>query len=80
MDKDRYSTKKRYFEEILDTFDLYNFTVKEDEPLEKEVAVDPEMLGKVFENLLEIEDRKSRELSTLPKLFITCVKKVLLVT
>jgi hypothetical protein len=33
---------------ILDIFDRYNFTVKEDEPLEKEVAVDPEMLGKVF--------------------------------
>jgi len=45
---------------ILDTFDLYNFTVREDEPLEKEVAVDPEMLGKVFENLLEVSDRKSK--------------------
>ncbi|MBU2564243.1 N-6 DNA methylase [Patescibacteria group bacterium] len=45
---------------ILDVFDRYNFTVKEDEPLEKEVAVDPEMLGKVFENLLEVKDRKSR--------------------
>lgn len=48
------------FAEILDTFDLYNFTVREDEPLEKEVAVDPEMLGKVFENLLEVTDRKSK--------------------
>ena len=37
---------------ILDVFDRYNFTVNEAEPLEKEVAVDPEMLGKVFENLL----------------------------
>lgn len=45
---------------ILDVFDLYNFTVKEDEPLEKEVAIDPEMLGKVFENLLEVKDRKSK--------------------
>ncbi len=45
---------------ILDFFDRYNFTVKEDEPLEKEVAVDPEMLGKVFENLLEVKDRKSK--------------------
>ncbi len=42
---------------ILETFDRYNFTVREDEPLEKEVAVDPEMLGKVFENLLESEQR-----------------------
>ena len=45
---------------ILDVFERYNFTVKEDEPLEKEVAVDPEMLGKVFENLLEVKDRKSK--------------------
>ena len=48
------------FEEIISTFNQFNFTVKEDEPLEKEVAVDPEMLGKVFENLLEIVDRKSK--------------------
>jgi hypothetical protein len=48
------------FGEVFDTFDLYNFTVREDEPLEKEVAVDPEMLGKVFENLLEVRDRKSK--------------------
>jgi len=37
---------------ILDVFDRFNFTVNEAEPLEREVAVDPEMLGKVFENLL----------------------------
>ena len=45
---------------VLDVFDRYNFTVKEDEPMEKEVAVDPEMLGKVFENLLAVKDRKSK--------------------
>lgn len=43
---------------ILDVFDRYNFTVMEDEPLEKEVAIDPEMLGKVFENLIEENRRK----------------------
>jgi len=48
------------FQNILRTFDRFNFTVKEDESLEKEVAVDPEMLGKVFENLLEVKDRKSK--------------------
>lgn len=46
------------FEEIFDVFDLYNFTVREDEPLDKEVAVDPEMLGKVFENLIPENERK----------------------
>lgn len=45
---------------ILDIFDRYNFTISEDEPLEREVAIDPEMLGKVFENLLEVRDRKSK--------------------
>jgi len=50
----------KIFEDIFKTFDEFNFTVKEDEPLEKEVAVDPEMLGKVFENLLEVKDRKSK--------------------
>jgi len=34
---------------ILDVFDRYNFTVKEDEPLDKEVAIDPELLGRVYE-------------------------------
>lgn len=48
------------FESILGVFDRYNFTVKEDEPLEREVAVDPEMLGKVFENLLEENLRKGK--------------------
>lgn len=46
------------FQEVFDIFDLYNFTVREDEPLDKEVAVDPEMLGKVFENLIPENERK----------------------
>ena len=45
---------------VLDVFDRYNFTIKEDEPLDKEIAVDPEMLGKVFENMLDITERKSK--------------------
>ncbi len=45
---------------ILDVFDRYNFTVNEAEPLEKEVAIDPEMLGKVFEKLLDVKERKSK--------------------
>ncbi|MEB3205904.1 MAG: Eco57I restriction-modification methylase domain-containing protein, partial [Vampirovibrionales bacterium] len=45
------------FKAIFDVFDLYNFTVREDEPLDKEVAVDPEMLGNVFERLMSEEER-----------------------
>ena len=52
--------ENKYFKDIFDVFDTFNFTVYESDPIEKEVAVDPEMLGKVFENLLEIRDRKSK--------------------
>lgn len=53
-------TNDRNGEGILDIFDRYNFTMSEDEPMEREVAIDPEMLGKIFENLLEVKDRKSK--------------------
>ncbi len=37
---------------LIDLFDRYKFTVEENTPTEQEVALDPELLGKVFENLL----------------------------
>ena len=40
------------FSEILNLFERYNFTVTESTPIDIEVAVDPEMLGKVFEELV----------------------------
>ena len=64
------------FESIFKTFSTYNFTVREDEPLEREVAVDPEMLGKVFENLLEVTDARARERSTRrARSSTTCVRR-----
>ena len=43
---------------IFDIFDRYNFTVNESEPLDQEVAVDPEMLGKVFEKLQSEKEKR----------------------
>lgn len=48
---------------ILDIFDRYNFTVKEDEPLEKEVAIDPELLGKAYEKFNAIRPDNYDEFS-----------------
>ena len=48
------------FGEIFDTFDTFNFTIYENDPLEQDVAVDPEMLGKIFENLLPDNERKGK--------------------
>ena len=47
--KIRNSTFALVFDELLEAF---NFTVREDTPLSQEVAVDPEMLGKVFESII----------------------------
>jgi uncharacterized membrane protein len=58
------------FGAIFDVFDRFNFTVKEDEPLEKEVAVDPEMLGKVFEKLLDSADQKSKGAFYTPRVIV----------
>ncbi len=46
---------------LIDLFSRYKFTVQENTPVEEEVALDPELLGKVFENLLASynEDTKS---------------------
>jgi adenine-specific DNA-methyltransferase len=38
---------------ILGVFEHYSFTVEESSSLESDVSLDPEMLGKVFENLME---------------------------
>ncbi|MBU4269124.1 MAG: N-6 DNA methylase [Acidobacteria bacterium] len=42
---------------ILDFFENYNFTIDENSPDDQEVSIDPEMLGKVFENTLAEEER-----------------------
>jgi hypothetical protein len=47
--KVRNRTMRFVFQELLEAF---NFTVTEDTPLHQEVAVDPEMLGKVFESII----------------------------
>jgi len=46
----------RMFQEILEFFESYNFTIKEDMPLESEVAVDPQMIGYVYESLASVAD------------------------
>ena len=42
-----------YFNGLLTMLSQYNFTIDENDPNDAEVGVDPEMLGRIFENLLE---------------------------
>jgi len=46
------SNKKYHVRGLLDILQSYNFTIDENDPNDQEVALDPELLGKVFENLL----------------------------
>ena len=54
-----------YFKELMDFFSQYNFTIDENDPNDSEVGIDPEMLGHIFENLLE--DNKDKGAFYTPK-------------
>jgi len=53
------------FKKFFEILESYNFTIIEDDPEYREVAVDPEMLGHIFENLLE--DNKEKGAFYTPK-------------
>ena len=54
-----------YMQSLLEFFSWYNFTIDENDPNDAEVGVDPEMLGRIFENLLE--DNKDKGAFYTPK-------------
>ena len=65
LDKKKVKFKKEHFESIFEFFNQYNFTIDETDPDDVEIGVDPEMLGKIFENLLE--DNKDKGAFYTPK-------------
>ena len=46
---------------LLSILNRYNFTIEENTPEEQQVALDPELLGKVFENLLGAYNPETKE-------------------
>lgn len=51
----------KWFTDLFSVFERYNFTVDESTSSDIEIAVDPEMLGKIFENLLAELDKDTGE-------------------
>jgi len=51
-EKGKVNISNESFTNVLELFERYNFTIDESTPFEVQVAVDPEMLGKVFEELV----------------------------
>ncbi len=64
-DETRFPLPAKYMEDMLEFFSRYNFTIDENDPNDAEVGVDPEMLGRIFENLLE--DNKDKGAFYTPK-------------
>ena len=64
-DETAFPLPAKYMQRLLDFFASYNFTIDENDPDDAEVGVDPEMLGRIFENLLE--DNKDKGAFYTPK-------------
>jgi len=71
------------FKTIFEFFNHYNFTISEDSPFDQEVAVDPEMIGKVYESLVnvseEIDERGEAGIFYTPRIEIDLMCKLSLV-
>jgi len=52
--------KKEKVSGLVEILSRYKFTIEENTPLEEEIALDPELLGKVFENLLASYNEDTR--------------------
>ena len=68
-DETNFPLPAKYMEDMLEFFSRYNFTIDENDPNDAEVGVDPEMLGRIFENLLE--DNKDKGAFYTPKEIVT---------
>lgn len=59
---------KQLFENLFNFFGEYNFTIDESTPDDLDIGIDPEMLGHIFENLLE--DNREKGAFYTPKLMV----------
>ena len=70
------------FGEIFNFFEQHNFTIAEDTPFDQEVAVNPEMIGKVYEGLVgltELEERRAAGIFYTPRTEIDLMCRLALV-
>ncbi len=65
LDKQNIDFPYAYFKDLMEFFAWYNFTIDENDPDDSEIGIDPEMLGHIFENLLE--DNKDKGAFYTPK-------------
>ncbi|MBL7196962.1 MAG: Eco57I restriction-modification methylase domain-containing protein [Candidatus Omnitrophica bacterium] len=62
LDDTGFVVKDSAFETIFTFLNRYNFTIREELPLEEEVAVDPEMIGRVYESLVDLAEKEGQNI------------------
>ncbi len=71
------------FKKVFDFLQSYNFTITEDSPIDQEVAVDPEMIGKIFETMAfsggDLDKAHSHGIVYTPRTEITLMCRLALV-
>lgn len=49
-----------FFEDVFNFLQGYNFTIEESTPLDIDIAINPEMLGNIYEHLVNTEEAKEQ--------------------
>lgn len=65
IDRRKCAFSSEMFDRLFKFLDSYNFTIDENDQEDAEIGIDPEMLGRIFENLLE--DNKDKGAFYTPK-------------
>jgi len=68
--------EKELFQNLFNFFDEYNFTIDENNKDDQEVGIDPEMLGHIFENLLEDNKEKGTFYTPKPVVEYMCQESI----
>ncbi len=81
--KHSFTVSDMRFEQVFNLLEKYNFTISEDSPLDQEVAVDPEMIGTVYESLVnvstEVDERSDAGIFYTPRTEIDLMCRLSLV-
>jgi len=60
LDKIEWYISDTLFEDIFDFFESFNFTIEESTPFDIDISINPEMLGNIYEHLVNIEEQEAQ--------------------
>lgn len=60
LDEIGWKISDELFDDIFEFFESYNFTIEETTPFEIDIAINPEMLGNIYEQLVNVEEKEEQ--------------------